>query len=257
MAETEGTDGRGGRDRMAEAEGGTGWLAEGTGWQTGWQKQKGPDGRGGRDRMAEAAEGTGAEGTGWQKRKRPDDEAKRKKRERPKRKEQGNAAGPDGKQKWKDWNLMALEGTGCSIITAEGMAESEGTGWPDGRGRRDRMAEGTGWLAEGTRWQTGKGPDGRDERDWMAEVEGTGWLVAEGTGWQRQQKGRDGRGGRGKGERECGRCQLVEGNATDAEAQKGREGVAEAQKGRERTSADGNGINRKNHYFVILPLGDV
>ncbi len=96
----------------------------------GWQKQKrkdwnlralegpegtGCDGRGERDRGMDEAEGTGrwqrrkgrnwmaeAEGTGWQRRKGPPDgAAKRKKRERAKRKEQGmqRKEGPDGRSR--------------------------------------------------------------------------------------------------------------------------------------------------------------
>ncbi len=79
------------------------------------------------------------------------------------------------KQKRKDWNLMAPEGTGCDGRGRRDrpMAETEGTGWLRRRkGGRDRMAE-----AEGTGWQKRKGPDGRGGRDRMAEAEETGWLA--------------------------------------------------------------------------------
>jgi hypothetical protein len=97
-----GCDGRGERDRMAEAAEGTrrkglddGRDGRGRGASDRMRRKGGRDQMaGGRNRMAEA------EGTGWQRRKAPDGAAKRKKRERAKRKEQGmQRKGPDGRSR--------------------------------------------------------------------------------------------------------------------------------------------------------------
>ncbi len=75
---------------------------------------EGPDGRGGRHR--------------WRGKKEKRERAKRKKGNVPSGRSKGIAAEGTGwqKQKRKDWNLMAPEGTGCSIVTAEGKVMTEG-----------------------------------------------------------------------------------------------------------------------------------
>ena len=124
--------------------------AEDTGWR-GKKEKKGTC-------QAEGARNA-AEGTGWQKQKR------------------------------KDWNLMAPEGTGYDGRGGrdrmddgrdgrDRMAEAEGTGWLRRRkGRRDRLAEGTGWQKRKGRMAEAEGNPNPDQGN-----------AAEGTGWQKQKR---------------------------------------------------------------------
>ncbi len=156
---------------------------------------------------------------------------KKEKRERAKRKEQGNCGGRD--------RMAEVEAEGLELDGPGRDRMFHCHGRREGHDRRRESAEGTGWLRlrgrKGPGWQRRKGPDGRGRRDWMAGGRDRMAEAEEG-----RDRGRDHRCNirrvvadvRRKGIREKGTGE-IEGNATEIDGWKTgrREGKGRAEEG--------------------------